>query len=133
MIRYIIVSVSSGILFGALDGIINGNLVARKLFQIYEPVSKTAINIPAGFAIDLFYGFAMAGIFYFLYESLPGSTGILKGISYAIMIWLFRVVMSVFTLWMTTKVPVITLGYILFTGLIEMVLIGLLYGCTLKI
>jgi hypothetical protein len=133
MIRYIIVSVISGILFGTLDGIINGNPLARTLFQIYKPISKTSINIPAGFAIDLLYGFAMAGIFLLLYESLPGSTGILKGISYGIMIWFFRVVMYAFTQWMMIKVPAVTLCYILLTGLTEMVLIGLLYGCTLKI
>ncbi|MFC1569460.1 DUF6789 family protein [bacterium] len=132
MTKYIIISTISGILFGVMDGIINGNPFAQKLFQVYKPISKTSINIPAGLIIDLFYGFITAGIFLLLYQSLPGSTGVLKGISFALIIWFFRVLMYAITQWMTIKVPVITLFYILITGLIEMVLLGILYGATLK-
>ena len=132
MTRYIIVSTVSGILFGFLDGMINGNPLALKLFQIYRPISKTTINIQAGIIIDIFYGFAIAGIFLLLYKSLPGSTGLLKGISYALIIWFFRVIMYAVTQWMTLKVPVTTLCYIVITGFIEMILLGILYGLTLK-
>ena len=132
MIRYIIVSIISGILFGVLDGIINGNPFAQKLFHSYKPISKTSINIPAGITIDLIYGFVIAGIFLLLYNSLPGSTGIIKSISFAFIIWFFRVVMYAATQWMTINVPVATLLYIIVTGLIEMVLLCVLYGMTLK-
>ncbi len=132
MIRYIVVSIGSGILFGVLDGVINGNPYAQKLFEVYKPVSKTSINIPAGVVIDLFYGFILAGIFLLLYSSLPGSRGVVKGISFAIIIWFLRVVMHTVTQWMTLKVPVTTLIYIVITGLIEMVILGILYGFTLE-
>ncbi len=132
MTKYIIISTISGILFGVLDGIINGNPFAQKLFQAYKPISKTTINIPAGMFIDIFYGFVIAGIFLLLYKSLPGSTGIMKGVSFAFIVWFFRVVMYALTQWMTINVPVATLIYIVVTGLIEMILLGILYGATLK-
>lgn len=132
MRRYIFVSLMSGILFGVLDGIINGNPLARELFEVYEPISKTSINIPAGMLIDIIYGFIIAGIFLLLYKSLPGSTGLKKGISFALIIWFFRVVMYALAQWMTINVPVYTLVYIVLTGLVEMLLLGILYGITLR-
>ena len=47
MIRYIIVSTISGILFGVLNGLINGNPFAQKLFQTYKPISKISVKNPA--------------------------------------------------------------------------------------
>jgi hypothetical protein len=132
MTRYIIVSIISGIVFGFLDGIINGNPIAQKLFQAYNPISKTSINISAGIIVDLIYGFIIAGLFLLLYNSLPGSTGLVKGISFAVIIWFFRVVMYAVTQWMTMNVPVVTLVYIVSTGLVEMLLLCILIGTTLK-
>ena len=132
MTRYVIVSITSGILFGILDGIINGNPFAQKLFEVYKPISKTTINIPAGMVIDILYGFIIAGIFLLLYKSLPGPTGLMKGISFAFIIWFFRVIMYAATQWMIINIPVVSLLYIIVTGLAEMVLLGILYGTTLK-
>jgi hypothetical protein len=132
LISYIIVSIISGVLFGVLDGLINANPLARRLNEVYKPIAKTSLNLPSGLVIDIIYGFAMAGIFVILYSSLPGDIGILKGISFAILAWFFRVVMSVVSNWMMYKVPVRTLLYSLFTGLGEMLVLGLLYGLFLK-
>ncbi len=132
MIRYIIVSVVSGILFGILDGLINANPFAQKLYEAYKPIAKTSVNVPAGVIIDLIYGFVMAGIFLLLYKSLPGEVGLVKGISFAVLVWFFRVVMSVATQWMTFNVSGKALLYILLTGLGEMLILGILYGLTLK-
>ena len=129
---YIIISIVSGILFGIMDGLINANPLAQRLYEVYKPIAKTAINIPSGIAIDLVYGFIMAGIFLILYRSLPGNTGVLKGISFAFLIWFFRVVMSVISGWMMFNIPIKTLAYILTTGFGEMLIIGMLYGLTLK-
>ena len=52
MTRYIIVSFSSGILFGILDGVINANPLAQKLFEVFKPIAKTSINPVAGIVID---------------------------------------------------------------------------------
>ena len=132
MIRYIIVSIVSGILFGTMDGLINANPLAQKLYEVYKPIAKTAINVPAGIIIDLVYGFVMAGVFLLLYRSLLGETGLLKGISFAFLIWFFRVVMSVISGWMMFNVPIEALLYTIITGLGEMLILGILYGLTLK-
>ena len=78
MIRYIIVSVVSGILFGILDGVTNANPLAQRLYAVYKPIARTSINPLAGIMIDLGYGFIMPGVFLLLYNSLPGETGLVK-------------------------------------------------------
>ncbi len=132
MVNYIIVSVISGVLFGVLDGLINANPLAQRLYQVFKPIARTSLNAPAAIAIDLIYGFAMAGVFMLLYTNLPGEMGVLKGMSYAILIWFFRVVMYVASQWVMFKVPVTALLYTLITGLGEMLVLGGLYGLTLE-
>jgi len=132
MIRYIIVSIASGFLFGTMDGVINANPFARKLFAAYDPIARETINVPAGIVIDLVYGFAMAGIFLLLYRSLPGQYGVVKGLSYACLVWFFRVLMYAVSQWMMYRVPVGALLYLTVAGLGEMAVLGILYGLTLK-
>ncbi len=132
MTNYILISVLGGILFGVMDAIINANPLARRLYQVYSPMAKTSINPIAGIVIDLVYGFIMAGIFWLIYPSLPGSSGILKGLAFAGGAWFFRVVMRVASDWMMFKIPGRTLLYTLVTGLGEMLVLGVLYGFTLK-
>ncbi|MBN2590672.1 MAG: hypothetical protein JXA96_12485 [Sedimentisphaerales bacterium] len=132
MIKYVIVSIVSGILFGFLDGMINANPLAQKLNEIYKPIARTTINVPAGIVIDLAYGFIMAAVFLMIFKSLPGQSGLVKGVSFALLIWFFRVVMSAASSWMMYKVPIETVFYYLITGLVEMLILGVLYGLTLK-
>lgn len=132
MTSYIIVSVSSGILFGFLDGFINGNPIANKLFDVYKPIAKTSVNLLAGVIIDLAYGFILATSFLLLFPSLPGEVGFVKGVSFAVMVWFFRVVMNVASQWLMFKVPLKALLYTLLAGLGEMLILGLLYGLTLQ-
>ncbi len=132
MTSYLIVSVVSGILFGVLDGLINANPFAIGLYEAYKPIAKTSVNMPAGMVIDLIYGFVMAGAFLILYASLPGETGLVKGISFAILVWFFRVAMYVASQWMMFNVPSNALLYTLITGLGEMLVLGILYGLTLR-
>jgi hypothetical protein len=132
MISYIIVSLISGIVFGILDGLMNANPLATRLFEVYKPIAKTSINFVVGMIIDLAYGFILAAIFLLLYSSLPGETGLLKGVSFALMVWFFRVVMSVASQWMMFKVPAKALLYTLLTGLGEMLILGILYGLALN-
>lgn len=115
-----------------MDGLINANPLARRLYEVYKPIAKTSVNVPVGIAIDLAYGFVMAGIFLLLYGSLPGGTGLAKGLSFALLAWFFRVVMSVVGTWMTMNVPPTTLLYTLVAGLGEMLVLGVLYGLTLR-
>ena len=131
MYNYIIISIASGILFGIMDGFINANPIAQKLYESFKPISKTSINIPAGMLIDLIYGFIIAGVYLLLFFSLPGDTGLIKGISFGLIIWFFRVVMSVASQWMMFLVSYKASMYTLITGLFEMLALGILYGSTL--
>ncbi len=132
MTCYILVAIVSGILFGVMDAVINANSLARNLYKAYEPIARTSVNVSTGVTIDLVYGFVMAGVFLLLYASLPGGTGLVKGLSFALLVWFFRVVMSVASTWMMFKVPAAALAYTLFSGLAEMLVLGVLYGATLK-
>ena len=132
MIRFIIISLISGFIFAVLDGLINANPLALKLMECYKPITKSSINVPAGLIIDIFYGFVMCGIFLLIYNSLPTESQVVKGIIYGLIIWFFRVLMSVFSTYMIQQVPAKTLLYILVTGLLEMVIIGLFYGLTIE-
>ncbi len=114
-----------------MDAVINGNSYARRLYEVYRPIAKTSVNAPAGLAIDLAYGFAMAGLFLLLHRSLPGNVGLTKGVSFALIAWFFRVVMSAVGSWMMFNVPSSTLVYSLATGLGEMLVLGVLFGLTL--
>jgi len=132
MTSYIIVSVISGILFGILDGLINANPIANKLYEVYKPIAKTSVNFVVGMIIDLAYGFILAALFLLVYSSLPGEVGLVKGVSFALMVWFFRVVMSVASQWMMFKVPLKALLYTLLAGLGEMLILGILYGLALQ-
>lgn len=132
MTKFIIISLISGILFAVLDGLINGNPFAQKLMECYKPIAKPSVNIPAGIAIDIFYGFVMCGIFLLIYNSLPSESPLIKGIIYGLIIWFFRVIMSVLSIFMTQQVPARTLIYVLLTGLVEVLIIGMFYGLTIK-
>ena len=132
MISYLIVSLVSGLLFGFLDSLINGNPLARRLCEVYTPIARKTLNVPAGVVIDILYGFIMAGIFLLLYAGLPGGTGIVKGISFALLAWFFRVVMSAASNWITFNVPGKTVIYTVLAGLGEMLVIGIIYGLFLK-
>jgi hypothetical protein len=130
--KYIIISVVSGLLFGTMDALINANPFAQKLYAAFQPIARTDINAFAGVVIDLVYGFVMAGVFLVLYQSLPGQSPLVKGVGFGLMVWFFRVVMSVATQWMMFTVPAGALAYTLTTGLVEMLVLGSLYGLTLK-
>jgi len=132
MFRYIIVSIGSGLLFGVLDGFINANPLAQKLYQVYAPIAKSSVNPIAGTGIDLAYGFIMAGIFLRLYRSLPGRSGFVKGLSFGLLIWFFRVVMSAASTWMMFEVPANTILYNLAAGLVEMLALGVIYGLIIQ-
>jgi len=130
--RFIITAVLTGLLFGLMDGLINGNPYAVKLLECYKPIAKQTINVPVGFLIDLLYGFVISGIFLIIWPSLPTEIGIVKGLTYGLGMWFFRVLMGVVSHWMMFNVTAKTLFYVLIAGLIEMIILGILNGLILK-
>jgi hypothetical protein len=131
VIRYIIVSLVSGVAFGILDGVINANPLAASLFEAYKPIAKEQVNAIFGIAADLVYGFVLAGLFILLYDSLPGTSGLVKGLSFGAIAWFFRVAMSAASTLVMYKVPLSTILYQLGTGLAEMLIIGVILGLAL--
>jgi len=132
MLRFIIAAIITGLLFGIMDGLINGNPFAVKLMECYKPIARQGINVPAGILIDLMYGFAISGIYLMIMPVLPTEYGIIKGLTYGLGMWFFRVLMSVLSSWMMYTIPGKTLVYILLTGLAEMLIMGVLNGLILK-
>jgi len=130
--HYVIVSIISGLLFGTIDALINGNPLAKRLLEVYKPIARTAINVPAGMVIDLAYGFILAAVFLLLYTALPGNSGLAKGLSFAVMVWFFRVVMYSLSQWMTVNISWQAVVYLLVAGLAEMAVLGVLFGLALK-
>ncbi len=131
MPRFIVVSIAAGLMFAVLDGLLNANPLAQRLYEVYRPMARPSVNVIAGVIIDLGYGFLMAWIFMLLYQCLPGGPGWIKGVSFGLLIWFFRVVMYALSSWVMFKVTGPTLVYTLGAGLVEMVVIGIFYGLTL--
>lgn len=132
MWNYVLVSLGAGFLFGTLDGVINANRLAQRLYEAYKPIARSSVSAVAGILIDLAYGFVLAALFLLLYGSLPGESGWTKGLSFGLIAWFLRVAMSVASQWVMYRIPAAALAYTLVTGLAEMLLIGLFLGVTLR-
>jgi hypothetical protein len=131
MFRQIAVGLGAGLLFLVLDGVIHANALAQRLYAVYEPLARDRVNALAGSAIDLAYGVVLAAIFVRLSPSLPGNGGVAKGLSFGLLVWFLRVVMSVAGEWVTRTTPVVTHGYVLLTGLLQVTLVSVLIGALL--
>lgn len=130
--RYIVVGIVGGILFGAMDGLVNGNPLAVELYKVYEPIARTSVNVAAGITIDLVYGFVLAGLFLLLHPGLPGKTGLQKGVAFGLLTWFLRSVMAAVSSWMMFDLGSAVFFYALVGGLVEMLVLGVLYGLALK-
>jgi hypothetical protein len=125
---YVIVSIAAGLAFGVMDGLINANPMAAKLSEVFKPIARERINLAAGIIIDLAYGFALCSLFLLLFPALPGGSGLLKGLAFALMLWFLRVVMQNLSYLMMFRVGWKSLWYFLATGLLEMLVLGAIMG-----
>lgn len=132
IVRYTLVGVASGLLFGIMDALINVNPMAERLYEFNLPIRRTSVDVIAGVVIDLAYGFILMAAFLVLYRSLPGRVGLVKGMSFALLLWFLRVVMSAASQWIMLNMPATALLYGLLTGLGEMLVLGILYGATVR-
>lgn len=129
--RFLVAGAGSGLLFGVLDGILNANPLAQRLFAVYRPIARPSVDALAGAGIDLVYGFIMAALFLLLRSSLPGGP-LVQGIVFGLIAWFFRVLMGTLGQWTMFVVPGATVAYSVAAGMVEMVLIGLYYGAVLR-
>ncbi len=129
--RFVIVAFVSGLLLGALDALLQGNPLARESLSLFIPLARDQVNVLAGLGLDLFYGFALAGIFVLLHPSLPGKTGTVKGISFAVLAWFLKIFMNQAAQWLVFPLTASAVAYELAAGLVEMLAVGILYAWTL--
>ncbi len=130
MTRYLVVSVSSGVLFAVLDGLLNANPLAQRLYAVYKPIARQSVNAPLGLSFDIVSGVVMAALFAALTPSLPGGP-VVKGLAFGVMAWFFRVAMGAASQAVMFNVPGSALAYMLAAGLVEMTALGVLYGVAL--
>lgn len=47
IVRYILAGIASGLLFGIMDGLINANPIAERLYEFNLPIRRTSVDIIA--------------------------------------------------------------------------------------
>jgi hypothetical protein len=124
MLRQMVVGLFAGVAFLILDGLLNANPLARRLYAAYQPIARPSVNALAGSAVDLAYGVILVALFLTLWPSLSGRTSLSKGLSFGLMVWFLRVVMRVGGEWVTTTLPTSTHAYTLVTGLVQVLLVA---------
>ncbi len=124
MLRQMAVGLVAGVAFLILDGALNANPLAHRLYAAYRPIARPSVNALAGSALDLAYGLVLAALFVTLRTSLPGETRLMKGLSFGLIVWFLRVVMRVAGEWVTTMVPPSAHAYTLLAGLLHVLLVG---------
>jgi hypothetical protein len=63
MRRPIVVGLVAGVAFLVLDGVLNANALAQRLYAAYRPIARPSVHALAGSAVDLAYGVILVGLF----------------------------------------------------------------------
>ena len=129
--RLVAVGIGAGLLFAIMDGLINANPIARRLYAVFKPIARESVNAPLGLIFDLVSGVVMAFVFVALATSLPGGW-VSKGIAFGLLAWFFRVAMAAASQIIVFRVPTSALLYALLTGMVEMIALGEFYSRLLK-
>lgn len=116
--------------FAILDGLLNANPLAQRLYAVYRPIVRQSVNAPLGLLFDIISGVVLAALFVGLSPALPGGR-LTKGLAFGLMVWFLRVAMGVAAQAVMFNVPGSALAYSLITGLVEMSILGLLCGLAL--
>ena len=129
--RILAVGMAAGLMFAVMDGLVNANPMALRLYAVYQPIARESVNAPLGLTFDFVSGIVMALLFVALTPALPGGWSH-AGIAFGLIAWFFRVAMGSASQAVMFRIPASTLLYALLTGLAEMIALGLLYGALLK-
>ena len=131
MVRQVLVGLAAGVAFLVLDGVINANPLAQRLYAAYQPIARPSVNAVAGSAIDLAYGVILTFLFAALRGSLPGGSNLAKAVSFGLLVWFLRVCMRVAGEWVITVVPARAHGYTLATGLAQALIVTVIIALLL--
>jgi uncharacterized membrane-anchored protein YitT (DUF2179 family) len=129
---YIIVSVGSGLLLAILDGLLNANPLARRLYREYEPITRKSIPMVRGILIDIAFGFLLAGLYLMLYRGIPVPPGIARAIAFGFIVWVLRSLMNTLSHWTMYDIQVSAHLYALFAGLLKSLSVSLVYWLILS-
>jgi len=61
--RVLAVGLAAGLMFAVMDGLVNANPVAQRLYSVYRPIARESVNAPLGLTFDLVSGIVMAFLF----------------------------------------------------------------------
>ena len=128
--RSLAVGLAAGLIFAVMDGLLNANPAAQRLYAVYRTIARESVNAALGLTFDLASGIVMAFLFVALAPALPGGWAH-RGMAFGLIAWFFRVAMGVASQAVMFRVPGAALLYMLLTGLAEMVALGLFYGALL--
>jgi len=120
--RVLVSSLVIGISFIIFDMLIAVSI--NPLFSSYSDllIWKTPPNILAGLIFDLINGFILVAVYTIIYNGIP-RLGWEKGLSYGMIVGLFRVVMASFSTIVMYNIPLTMVITSLITGYIEIILL----------
>lgn len=129
--RILLVGVAAGLVFAILDGLINANPVAQRLYAVYRCIARESVNAPLGLVFDLVAGIVMAFLFVAISPALPARRAS-RGVAFGLIAWFLRIAMGASSQAVMLRVPPSAPLYTLLTGLAEMIVLGLFYGALLR-
>jgi len=124
--RLIVTGLVASVLFLVLDmaqGMLGGWIGTRVFGLPAAQQAGIGAKIKIGLAFELINGFLLALIYATVHACLPGQ-GWTKGLSYGLIVWALRVVMWAFSTYMMTDMAPATIGITVGTGLIEVLILG---------
>ena len=130
--RFLVAGIVASILFLVLDAIFGmlGGLIGMQLFGL--PLEQPSeVKMMIGPIFELINGFMLALIYAIIHPDLPGQ-GWKKGVSYGLIVWGLRVVMWAFSNYMMTDMPPVLIVITVVTGLIEVLILGVVIAAIYK-
>lgn len=124
--RLIVAGIVASVLFLVLDAVLGmaGGFVGAQVFGLpFEQPPGIENKMMISPVFELINGFMLAVIYALIHPSLPGR-GWKKGFSYGFMVWGLRVVMWAFSTYMMTDLSPISIAVTVVTGLIEVLILG---------
>jgi hypothetical protein len=124
--RLVVTGLVAAVLFLVLDiglGMAGGWLGKRFFGLPSDQPEGIQGKVRVGLAFELINGFLLALIYAVIQTGLPGR-GWLKGLSYGFIVWALRVVMWAFSTYMMTDMAPATIGITVATGLVEVLVLG---------
>jgi len=132
--RLIVAGIVASVLFLVLDAALGtaGGFIGAQVFGLpFEQPPGFEAKVQFGLIFELINGFMLAVIYAVIHPSLPGQ-GWKKGVSYGFLVWGLRVVMWAFSTYMMTDTHPISIAITAVTGLIEVMILGIVIAAIYK-